>query len=260
MGLRAYVVRRLVLLIPVLFGVSLLIFFLLQLFSPVERASLYIQDPRQLADIASVIEQYGLDQPIWVQYGTWINQVIHGNLGWSKVVSMPVSEALLSFLPASLELAIFAAPLIVIGGVFLGSKAAAHKDKLADHTTRLIAIVGWSLPTFWFGLMLLMIFYGFFSGLLPPERLGTEMSILVNSADFTRYTNINTLDAILNWNGPVLLDSLRHMVLPVVTLTVVNLAFIMRLTRSSSFLKSEEDTAVSRYRALERLNRTLAGL
>jgi peptide/nickel transport system permease protein len=146
---------------------------------------------------------------------------------------MPVSQALLTFLPASLELALFTAPLIVIGGIFLGSKAAAHKDKLTDHATRLMAIVGWSLPTFWLGLILLMIFYGYFSGLLPPERLSTEMSILVNSADFTRYTSINTLDAILNWNGRVLLDSLRHLVLPVVTLTVVNIAFIMRLMRSS---------------------------
>lgn len=233
MEFRAYIVRRLLLLIPVLFGVTLLIFALLQLFSPVERASLYITNPNQFANISAVIEKYGLDQPIWMQYGAWMNQVFHGNLGWSRVVSMPVVDAIWNFLPATIELALFAAPLIIFGGIFLGSKAAAHKDKPIDHVTRFGAILGWSLPTFWLGLMLLMIFYGLFSGLLPPERLSTEISILVHSESFTRYTGVNTIDAILNGNGRVLLDSLRHLVLPVVTLTVVNLAFIMRLMRSS---------------------------
>jgi peptide/nickel transport system permease protein len=146
---------------------------------------------------------------------------------------MPVTDAIFHFLPTSLELALFAAPLIIIIGILLGSKAAAHKDRTLDHITRLGAIVGWSLPTFWLGLMLLMVFYGYFSGLFPPERLSTEMSILVNSEAFIRYTHLNVLDAILNWNGAVLLDSLRHLVLPVITLTVVNVAFIMRLMRSS---------------------------
>jgi len=231
--LRAYIIRRLVLIIPVLFGVSLLIFAVLQFFSPIERASLYIRDVKQLSNVAEIIEKYGLNQPVWVQYGTWMNQVLHGNLGWSRVVSMPVTDAILHFLPTSLELALFAAPVIIISGIFLGSKAAAHKDRPIDHVTRLGAIVGWSLPTFWLGLMLLMVFYGYFSGLFPPERLSTEMSILVNSEEFIRYTHLNVLDAILNWNGGVLLDSLRHLVLPVITLSVVNVAFIMRLMRSS---------------------------
>lgn len=233
MELRAYILRRLVLLIPVLFGVTVLVFAITQLFSPVERASLYVQDPRQLANVTEIIAKYGLDQPVWIQYGNWMNQVFHGNLGWSKVVSMPVLDALLSFLPATVELALFAVPLTIIGGIFLGSKAAARKDRAVDHASRFGAIVGWSLPTFWLGLMLLMVFYGYFSGLLPPERLSTEMNILVHSESFNQYTGIHVIDAILNANIHVLLDSLRHLVLPVITITVVNLAFIMRLMRSS---------------------------
>ena len=233
MELRAYIIRRLLLLVPVLFGVSLLIFGILQLFSPIERATLYITDPKQMARLPEIIEKYGLNDPLWSQYGTWINEVIHGNLGWSRVVSMPVLDAIWHFLPATLELALFAAPLIILGGIFLGSKAAAHKDKPVDHATRLGAIVGWSLPTFWLGLMLLMVFYGYFSGLLPPERLSTDMSILVHSGGFNEYTGLHTIDAILNGNARVLADSLRHLVLPVITITVVNIAFIMRLMRSS---------------------------
>lgn len=233
MEFRVYIVRRLSLLIPVLFGVSILIFALLQLFSPVERASLFITNPNQYSNLPEVISKYGLDQPVWVQYINWMGQIFQGNLGWSRVVSQPVTSAIASFLPATLELALFATPLIILGGIFLGSKAAANKDKTIDHITRFGAILGWSLPSFWLGLLLLMVFYGYFSGLLPPERLSTEVSIIVNSAAFTRYTHLNTIDAILNGNGRVLLDSLRHLVLPVITLTVVNLAFIMRLMRSS---------------------------
>lgn len=233
MELRAYILRRLILLIPVLFGVTILIFALLQLFEPVERAALYVKDARQFGNIEEIITKYGLNDPVWVQFGHWFNEIIHGNLGWSKVVSMPVTRAIWSFLPATIELALFATPLIILGGIFLGKRAAAHKDKPVDHITRVGAIIGWSLPTFWLGLILLMVFYGFFRGLLPPERLSTEMSILIHSEQFIRYTKINTLDAILNGNAQVFLDALRHLILPIITLTVVNVAFIMRLMRSS---------------------------
>ena len=233
MELRSYIIRRLILLIPVLFGVTIFIFGITMLFSPIERATLYITDPRQMSDLPAIIETFGLDQPFWIQYGNWIGQVFSGNLGWSTVVGMPVWDAIWAFLPATLELAIFATPLIIFTGIFLGSKAAAHKDRPLDHGTRVMAIFGWSLPTFWLGLILLMVFYGYFRGLLPPSRLSIPMELVVNSASFIRYTHINTIDAILNLNGAVLLDALRHLILPIVTLSVTQVAFIMRLMRSS---------------------------
>ncbi len=216
-----------------LFGVTLFIFGISMFFSPIERATLYISDPRQMAHLGRIIEMYGLDRPFFVQYGTWLGQVFSGNLGWSVVVGMPVFAAIWHFLPATLELAIFAAPVIIFTGIFLGTTAAAHKDRPLDHGTRVMAIVGWSLPTFWLGLILIMVFYGYFRGFLPPGRLGIPMDMVVNAAEFTRYTHINTIDAILNLNGPVLLDALRHLILPVTTLSVVSVAFIMRLMRSS---------------------------
>ena len=233
MKLRAYIIRRLLLLIPVLFGLAIFIFGITQFFSPFQRAALYVRSVKQLADLPAVIRLYGLDRPVPVQFVIWLQQVLAGNLGYSKIVSMPVGDAIWHFLPASLELAIFATPIIIFTGIFLGSKAAAHKDRPLDHGTRVIAIFGWSLPTFWLGLILMMLFYGYFRGFLPPGRLSTDIDILVKSAEFTRYTHINTIDAILNLNGRVLLDALRHLVLPVITLSVVNVAFIMRLMRSS---------------------------
>lgn len=233
MELRSYILRRLLLLIPVLFGVTVFIFGVTMLFSPTERASLYVQSVRDLSQLPAIIARFGLDKPFFVQYAAWIGQVFHGNLGWSAVVGMPVWDAIWRFLPATLELAIFAVPIIILSGIFLGTRAAAHKDKPLDHATRVMAISGWSLPLFWLGLILLMVFYGLFRGLLPPGRLSVEMEALVNSAEFIRYTHINTIDAILNLNGAVLLDALRHLILPVITLSVVNVAFIMRLMRSS---------------------------
>ena len=233
MQLRTYIIRRVLLLIPVLVGVSLFIFGITMSFSPTQRAMLYIQDAKQMDALDTIIRQYGLDRPFVIQYGTWLGQVLRGNLGYSKIVSKPVWNAIWYFLPATLELAIFACPLIILLGIFFGTKAAAHKDKPIDHATRVAAILGWSLPLFWLGLILIMVFYGFFRGLLPPDRLSLQMDLLVNSAAFTRYTHINTLDAILNLNGAVLLDALRHLVLPVVTLSVTHMAFIMRIMRSS---------------------------
>ena len=233
MELRAYIIRRLLLLIPVLIGVSLLVFGVTQLFSPVERASLYARSAKEMADVSDLVQKYGFDKPIYVQYWVWINQVIRGNLGWSKAVSMPVKDAFLQFFPATIELALFSAPFIILIGIIFGRAAAAHKDKPIDHFSRLLAIIGWSLPTFWLGLVLLMVFYGYFRGFLPPERLSTGISLYVHSPQFINYTHINTIDALLNWDGKVLLDALRHLVLPVITLTVVQMAFVMRIMRSS---------------------------
>ncbi len=233
MEMKAYIIRRLLLLFIVLLGVSVLVFAILSLFSPAQRASVFITDVKQLRDIQEIIKKHGLDAPIHVQYYNWMKALLRGDLGWSKTAQKPVLEALFYFLPTTAELALFSAPLIILIGIWLGSASAVHQDKVIDHTTRTLAIIGWSLPTFWFGLMLLMIFYGYFRGLLPPEALGIKASLYVNSAEFSRYTRINTIDALLNGQVWILLDALRHLILPIITLTVVSCALVMRIMRSS---------------------------
>jgi ABC-type dipeptide/oligopeptide/nickel transport system permease component len=228
-----YILRRLLLLVVVLIGVTLIIFVLLMLFSPEQRASAFIHDIKQLSDINSIIKTYGLDRPVYVQYYNWIRQVLKGNFGWSTTVSRPVLEAFRFFLPHTVELGLFAAPLIILIGIWLGSVSAVHRDKPVDHLTRFMAIIGWSLPTFWFGLILLMVFYGYFQGLFPPEILSYETQVYVESAEFVRYTRMNTIDALLNGKIWIFVDALRHLVLPVVTLTVIQIALVMRIMRSS---------------------------
>jgi len=232
MGLSGYIIRRLMLLVPVLLGVTLLVFALAQLLSPLERAGMLVRDFRELRDLEEVVRKYGLEQPFYIQYWRWLVEVAQGNLGWSRVAGMPVLRAIFHYLPATLELALFAAPLTVLGGIYLGTLAARHKDRPFDHLSRLLAIMGASLPAFWLGLMLLMLFYGYIKGLFPPERLSTEISLYVNSPDFVRYTGLNFLDGLLNGDLRVTLDSLRHLLLPSMTLAVVNLAFIMRVMRA----------------------------
>jgi len=231
-GLRTYLARRLLLVIPTLIGVTLLIFAVTQLFDPVERASLYVRDPRQMRAVDEIIQKYGLDQPTYVQYLRWAEQVIQGNLGWSKSLNMQVIDALLTRFPATVELALFAAPITILLGIYLGKISAVKKDTFIDHVTRALAVVGWSLPSFWLGLVLLAFFYGGL-GILSPGRLSPWAEALVRTGEFKVYTGLYTLDSILNLNAAVLLDALSHLILPVATLTIINVALIMRVMRSS---------------------------
>ncbi|MCD6420969.1 MAG: ABC transporter permease [Thaumarchaeota archaeon] len=230
--MRSYLIRRIILIAPVLLGVTFLIFAITQLFDPYMRASLYIREPRQAKNIESIIRKYGLDQPFYIQYFRWLDQVLRGNLGWSQSAHMPVLKALITYFPATAELALYAIPLTLIAGIFLGKIAAVKKDTAADHATRVMAIIGWSLPSFWLGIVLLAIFYGGL-GIFAPGRLSVWAENLVLSGKFRTYTGLYTIDAILNLNWPVFLDALSHLVLPVTTLVIINVAILMRVMRSS---------------------------
>jgi peptide/nickel transport system permease protein len=231
-SLKIYLTRRLLLVIPTVLGVILLIFAVTQLFTPVQRASLYIRDIKQVKSIDEIIAKYGLDKPAYMQFFTWLSQVVQGNLGWSQSIHMSVLDALMTRFPATAELALYAAPLTILLGIYLGKISAVKKDTAIDHFTRALSVIGWSLPSFWLGIVLLAFFYGGF-GLFSPGRLSPWAEALVRTGEFKIYTGLYTVDAILNLNFAVLLDALYHLVLPVATLTIINVALIMRVMRSS---------------------------
>jgi len=218
--------------VPTVIGVTLLIFATFQFFTPAQRASLYATDVKQLSDITFVIKKYRLDQPIYVQYAYWINEVLKGNLGYSRASGQPVIKTLLERLPSSVEIAMYSLPAIILVGIYLGVLSAVHRDKLIDHVSRTFAIIGWSLPTFWLAILLLAVFYGGL-GWFSPGRLSTAANSFVKGGTFVRYTHINTIDALLNGELWIFWDALNHLVLPVITLTVVIVALIMRVMRSS---------------------------
>jgi ABC-type dipeptide/oligopeptide/nickel transport system permease component len=228
-----YIIRRLLILPIVLIGLSVLIFAMLQMLDPIERAALYVSNPpKNPAALAQIVQKYGLDQPIYDQYYHWLDGVVHGNLGWSKTAQMPVLTAIETYFPATLELALWSFVPIIIIGVWLGIQAAIHHDGIIDQAARLFSIVGYSFPTFVFGLLVLMIFYAAL-GWFPPGRLSDWASAIVYSPEFHRYTGMNTIDALLNDRLDIFVNALRHLFLPALTLAYVNWALILRVTRSS---------------------------
>jgi len=233
-GLRTFVIRRLLLLVPILIGVSLLIFAVIQVLSPMERAAVYMTSEKDAKNVDAIIKKYGLDQPVYVQYFIWIQQVLQGNLGWSIKQHRPVLTVIIERAPATLELAIFTVPIIILSGIYLGVKSAVHRDKFLDHITRITSIIGWSLPSFWLGILLLAIFFAAL-GLFPPERLSYELQVHVFSpySGWVRYTGLYTIDGLLNGRSDITLDALKHLVLPVASLTIQIIALIVRVMRSS---------------------------
>jgi len=250
----AYILRRLLILPITLFGVTVLIFSMLMLLSPMERVALYVSDiPHTAGALEGLVHKYGLDQPVQVQYWRWLmgsqdpktgeieGGILRGDFGWSHTAQMPVMEAVKVRFPGSAELALWSAFPMLFGGIFLGVQAAVHHNRFIDHSLRIFSIVGYSLPTFVFGLLMLMLFYSRVNW-FPPERLSQwAKAIVYNSELFTRYTNMNTIDALLNLRFDIFLDALRHLVLPVIGLSYLNWALVLRVMRSSMLDSLRQD-------------------
>jgi peptide/nickel transport system permease protein len=236
-----YITRRLLLLPVVLLGVTLLIFAMVQLIDPYKRLSLYVNDailararPEQFP---ALLHKYGLDRPVYEQYFRWLSGLFHGRLGFSPSAHLMVQDAIMKYLPATAELALFTVIPLVFLGIRMGVFSAVHRNSIWDHTTRIMAITGWSFPTFVAGLLLLMFFFRWF----PAGRLGTWTIPILRSSDWTTYTGFNTIDALLNGNFQIFLDALRHLLLPVITLSYISWAMILRITRSSMLETLRQD-------------------
>ena len=235
-----YIVRRLLLLPLVVLGVTFLLFFLTQRLSPEMRASLYVNDPRQMGALEEVIRQYGLRDNVFKQYGRWLKNVAHGDLGYSPSANMPVSQAIKEYLPATIQLAFVTILFVVFFGVWFGSASAVHKDKWQDVAARFISVGGFSLPIFVLGLILLMIFYGQL-GWFAPGGYSVQTDVLIHSGMFKTYTGFLLIDALLNGNLRVFWDVLSHLVLPAVTLCIGSFALMVRVMRSSMLEELNKD-------------------
>ena len=233
MSLLNYVIRRLLFMILVLFGVSVLVFGVLMLVPPGMRVAAYVTSEKIPPDqIEAMIRAYGLTDPAPVQYFRWLGKVFRGDMGFSATAEAPVLEGFKQYFPVTLELVLYSTPLIILVGIWLGTVGAIKKDRPADHATRILAIVGYSLPTFWLGLLLLMFFYGYL-GIFPPGTLSNEAKDAVFSPEWNRVTGLYTIDAIINWRWDIFVDAFYHMALPAINLVILDSALIMRLMRSS---------------------------
>ncbi len=233
MSMWSYILRRLLFMVVVLFGVSLLVFSVMMLIPPGMRVAAYVTSEKIPPEqIASMIRRYGLDDPAPVQYVRWLGNIFAGNFGFSATADATVLDAFASFFPITLELVLLATPLLILVGIWFGTAAAIHKDRPLDHGVRIFAIVGYSLPTFWLGLLLMMFLYGYL-GIFPPGALSNEAKDLVTSARWRPVTGLLTIDGILNGRLDVSWDALYHMILPTINLIILESALIMRLIRSS---------------------------
>jgi peptide/nickel transport system permease protein len=230
----AYIIRRLLILPFIVFAVTLMIFAMMSQVSPTQRAALYVSDiPKTKDGLQKIIEKYGLDDPIPVQYFRWVKQIATGDLGYSKTGKESVMEVIQHRFPATLELALFASALIILLGVRLGIVAALRHNKWPDQTLRLFSIVGTSVPTFVIGLVLLMVFAAVLQWLPAGDRLSVQSQGLVDGPTWHGYTQLYTIDSLLNGNVNVFVDAVRHLLLPVLTLAIISVAVLMRVTRSS---------------------------
>jgi peptide/nickel transport system permease protein len=145
---------------------------------------------------------------------------------------MPVMEAIGRLLPATAELTLFSIIPVIGFGIWLGTQAALRRNTIVDQISRVIAIIGWSLPTFVFGIWILSWLYGGY-GWFGIGRISNELQVAIADGRIVQYTRFMTLDAILNGRWDMLVDALMHLVLPVVTLSAVVTAQIMRVMRGS---------------------------
>ncbi len=249
----AYIIRRLLIIPIILLGVTILIFAMLQVLGPVERSALYIRDiPKNENALDAIIARYGLDDPVHIQYWRWlvgrtdpetgetVGGILRGDLGFSRTGREPVMDLLKRRLPATIELALWSVIPVVGFGIWLGIVSALNHNKPIDQISRVIAIIGWSFPTFVFGLLVLLIFYAKLDW-FQPGRLSIQYTQVVNGAGFTQFTKMNTFDALLNLRFDVFLDALSHLILPVLTLSVVISALLLKVTRSSMLEALRQD-------------------
>ncbi|MEM3875053.1 MAG: ABC transporter permease [Candidatus Bathyarchaeia archaeon] len=235
-SLPAYIARRLILLIFVILGVTILIFAITMLV-PIEiRAMLYVRNVQHTSpdQLRSIAKRYGLDRPFYEQYFTWLSQVLQGNLGFAKFSQQSVADAILERWPYTFEIVLFAAPLIIFIGIFLGVQSAIHKDGMIDHACRILSIIGWSLPSFWLGLLLLSVFSGYLRWVSPgPLDINLQQFRNDPKSGFVRYTKIDLIDGLLNGRPDITLNVIQHAILPVTVIVIINIALLIRVMRSS---------------------------
>ncbi len=233
-----FITKRLLSVPLVILAITILTVGLMQLLSPQERASAFITNENQMRNLDRVIKEKGLDQPFIVQYGSWLKEALQGNLGFSRASHRTVVDTLIERFPATLELALYAfLPLIGIG-IWVGTISSLNKDKMIDQVVRVVTVIGYCMPTFVVGIVLLVIFYGALN-LLPG--FGRVDSVLEITNPVPRVTGLITIDSILAGQWTVLIDAVKHMVLPVITLAFVSTAGTIKVMRAQMLdvLKSD---------------------
>jgi peptide/nickel transport system permease protein len=219
--------------IPVLLGVSIVVFFMVRAI-PGDPAQLLLGQQATEAQVAQVRENMGLDKPIFVQYGLFLAEAVRGDLGDSIVTGRPVTTELAERFPATLELTAFAMLVAVLVGVPVGVISAVKQYSLLDKVTSVLALTGISMPIFWLAMILIVIFFVNLGWLPFPGRLSPEVTI-------PAITGLVLVDSLLALNFGAFWDGLLHLIMPAIALGTIPMAVVTRMTRSSMLEVMNED-------------------
>ena len=224
---KRFVLKRLLLLIPVLLGVATFVFAILHL-SPGNPARVIAGQRASEEFVRQVERELGLNDPVWVQYFRFLIDVIQFDLGNSYIIqrNTPVTEVLRYKLPVTIELAIFGQLIGILLGIPLGVISAVKQDSLTDHLTRVGALTGISVPIYWSGPLLILLFAQWLNLLPPSGRIASQYSI-------EPITGIITLDTLIKGNFGAFQSAAAHLALPAAVIGIYSMALISRMMRSS---------------------------
>jgi peptide/nickel transport system permease protein len=226
MRILAYILKRLVYLVPVLIGVTLLVFFISHAI-PGDPARMMAGQKASRQAVENLRRSMGLDRPLPEQYVRFLWGLFHGDLGTSIRNQRPVLDDLADFFPATLELTLASMILCIAVGLPLGIVSAVRRNRPIDHISRVFSVFGVSMPVFWLGLMLLLLFYRNLGWLPGSGRLDVAMSPPAH------VTGLYLVDSLLEGSWSKFLNALQHILLPAFCLSYVYLAIITRIVRSS---------------------------
>ncbi len=228
-----FLVKRLLLFLLSLIGVTLMVFILSHVI-PADPVAIALGPEATAEQLKAMREAWGLNQPLFVQYGIFLKNLVRGDLGFSLVSRRAVTEELWYYFPATLELTTASMILSIILGIFIGIISAVHRNRFFDHLTRTYCLFGISMPIFWLGLLLLLLFYVKLGWLPGGGRIadGIEVKSL---------TRLLLVDSLLTGNWQAFGSSLLHLLLPAFCLSSSFLATISRIARSSVLQVIRED-------------------
>jgi peptide/nickel transport system permease protein len=224
--MKRLILRRLLFVVFVLWGVTLMTFFLSRV-APGDPARLIAGPHANALALANIRKLYGLDKPLWGQYMRYMGDLVRGNLGTSFVTHRPVRTDLGTFLPATIELAFCALVVGSLVGVAFGTVAAIRRGSAIDTGARFLAIAGLSLPAFGLAMIFQLVFYSRLRWLPFGGRLHT------GAIAPPHITGMITVDALLSGRFGTFLEALKFLILPVTTLALAEVGFITRIVRTS---------------------------
>ena len=228
-----FAVRRLILLVPILIGLSLLVFFWIRAL-PGSPAEALLGERASAESVAQVRDQYGLDDPIYEQYWRYLQTVGSGDLGTSIASRRPITEEIRERFPATIELAFGAMIFATFLGIPLGFVAAKRHGKSVDHASLFVSLIGVSIPIFFLAIILKWAF-AVELGWLPSVG---RQDVLI---DAEHPTNFYVLDGVITGNWNAAWDAVKHLILPAIALGSIPLAIIARITRASVLDVQNED-------------------